>query len=108
MLLSHWLQGTLRQWALIGAVLSVMWIPLQLQQGLTGPQAVQSAIVSWLLSCCLAAALEVWMRLSYLQQRRGHKQQDPQGGNQGSAPGKSKRAAASGTKASPGSSKKSR
>jgi hypothetical protein len=63
------LQGTLRQWVPVGALQSLMWVPLQLQQGRPATQALTSAAVTWLLSCCLAAAFEVWMRFSYMQGR---------------------------------------
>jgi hypothetical protein len=64
------LQGTLRQWAPVGALLSAVWIFPALQQGDPLTPAATSAAAAWLLSCCLAAALEVWMRTSYLQRRR--------------------------------------
>jgi hypothetical protein len=64
-------QGTLRQWAPIGAILSFMWILPQIKLGLSAGHIIGSCLATWALSCCVAAGLEVRMRLSYLQQQ-GH------------------------------------
>jgi hypothetical protein len=63
----------------VGALLSLMWVFPQLSQGIPLAHALSDALVTWLLSCCLAAGLEIWQRTSYLQRR--HSQQPGSGGN---------------------------
>jgi hypothetical protein len=64
------LQGTLRQWAPIGAVWYLAWVCPQIRLGWSAAHITSFFLTTWLLSCCLAAGLEVWMRLSYLQRKQ--------------------------------------
>jgi hypothetical protein len=72
-----YLQGTLRQWAPVGALLSLMWVMPCISQGVPVAHALLRALAMWVLSYCVAAGLETWQRTSYLQRkpRQGARQQ---------------------------------
>jgi hypothetical protein len=86
--LTCWLQGTLRQWAPVGALLSLMWVMPCISQGVPVAHALPCALATWLLSCCLAAGLEMWQRTSYIHRKQSHGVK--QGGNVTSSAGISK------------------